>query len=398
MRNFIRRPQSEDGADSAFQQRAFQAVLSIAEAIDDELTVSQLFKLALEVVREATGFDAVAMRIYERETHCLRLLGHLGMSPSMVCELSCMPATHGFHAEVMRTKRPAVTSDLAADPRLGGKSPLQMGYRSLACVPLLANDEIMGTMELASPAIYEWTPQQISWLSLIGRSVGVLVYQVQLITRLRDRAVVKERSLIAQEIHDGLAQQIGPIFVWAENAQYLMQEQDTDAAQIAMKKIEESARDAYRGLREEMLCLRETPAPGESFIVYLQKYLERFRQQWGIETQLVVTPRSDEQAMPVQITPAAEIQLLRIVQESLTNVRRHACASLVRLRLTEQRGWLVVRIMDDGRGFDLQQVGEEHFGLSIMRERAASVGARVTVETAPGQGTCVTVELPPRSE
>ncbi|MFW5943420.1 MAG: ATP-binding protein [Chloroflexota bacterium] len=394
------RPQGNatDSANAAFQQRAFHALLSISEAIDEEPTISQLFERALHAVREATDFDSVAMRIYEPGSDCFRLLVQRGMSEAMVQELACISAHKGFLAEITQTKQPAVTSDLVADPRLGGTTPLEMGYRSLACVPLLANGEVVGSMELASPTVYKWTPEHISWLSLVGRTVGVFVHHVQLTSQLRDAAVLRERSLIAQEIHDGLAQQIGSIFVWAEDAQFSLQEQNTDAAQSALQHIEETARDAYGRLREEMLGLRETPASEERFIPQLQQYLERFQRQWSIEIQLVVANGDGKQAMPVTITPGAEIQLLRILQEILTNVRRHACASKVQLKLAEEDRWLIVDVKDDGSGFNPQQVSDEHLGLCIIRERAKSVGGRIKLQTSSGQGTHVRVELPPRSE
>lgn len=399
MRDFSPAPGNvADSVSAAFQQRAFHALLSISEAIDEEPTITQLFRRALKAVRQATGFDAVAMRLYEPGSHCFRLVVQSGMSEAMVQELACIPAHRGFHAEVMQTKQPAVTSDLATDPRLCGTSPLEMGFRSLASVPFLANGEIVGTMELASPAAYQWTPEHISWLSLVGHSVGVFVRQVQLTSQLRDAAVSKERSLIAQEIHDGLAQQIGSIFVWAEDARFSLQEQDVDAAQAALNKIEGSARDAYRRLREEMLGLREAPEPGECFVAHLQKYLDRFQRQWAIETHLVAGNGDGRQAMPVTITPRAEIQLLRILQEILTNVRRHACASKVQLKLAEEDRWLIVDVKDDGSGFDPQQVSDEHLGLCIIRERAESVGGRIKVQTTPEEGTRVRVVLPPRSQ
>lgn len=397
LRWWHRRPDVRTSQEAAFQQHAFHALLSISEAIDEEPTVTQVFEQALNAVREATGFDSVAMRIYERDHGCFRLVVHRGMSPAMVRELACIRADRGFQAEVVRTKQPAVSSNLATDPRLGGASPLEMGYRSLACVPLLANGELMGTMELASSEAYNWTAEQISWLSLVGRSVGVFLRHVQYASHLRNQAVVKERSLIAQEIHDGLAQLIGSVYVWAEDAQLSLAEGEVEHTTHALQKIDQAARDAYATLREEMFGLRNMPLPGQSLIPYLSEILERFQRQWGIAVHLSVSGATNGHKVPVTISPAAEIQLLRILQEVLTNVRRHACASTVRLKLAEKDEWLIVDVEDDGRGFDPQQISDEHLGLSIIRERTASVGGRLTLEAEPGQGTRVRIELPPRS-
>lgn len=395
----LRRPPAdvEPGKQTAFRKRAFHALLSISEAIDEQPSVSQVFQRALDAVQEATGFDAIAMRIYERDGDCFRLVAQRGMSPAMVQELACIPADKGFQAEVARTKQPAVSANLAEDPRLGGSSPLEMGYRSLASVPLLADGELMGTMELASPETFAWTPEQVSWLSLVGRSVGVFLYHVQLTSHLRDLAVLKERSLIAQEIHDGLAQLVGSIYMWAEDAQLSLQEGDKHAVEKALNKIDHTARDAYAVLREEILGLRQKPQAGQGLMTHLAEILDRFRRQWGIDAQLTVAVGNGD-TPPASISPSAEIQLLRILQEALSNVRRHACANKVHLKMDQEDGWLVAHLEDDGRGFDPHRVSEDHLGLSIMRERAASVGGRLNLQSAPGQGTCVRIELPPRSQ
>src|SRR5690606_40933847 len=93
-------------------------------------------------------------------------------------------------------------------------------------------------------------------------------------------------------------------------------------------------------------------------------------------------------------SPAAEIQLIRIIQEAMTNVRRHAQASRVAIRFEDSDEMLRVTIEDNGRGFDPNKVEGARFGLRIMRERAASVGGRLTIETQPGEGTRVIAEMP----
>ena len=168
-----------------------------------------------------------------------------------------------------------------------------------------------------------------------------------------------------------------------------------DEAATGLKRIDRTARDAYAVVREEMLGLRDGPRPGEDLIPHLEGCLDRFQRQWGIAAVLEGT--GDDRMLPVSVTPAAKIQLLRILQEVLTNVRRHAEATRVRLAMADKDGWLSVTIEDDGRGFDPQQVGSGHLGLGIMRERAASVGGRLSVTSQPGQGTHIEVQLPSRS-
>jgi signal transduction histidine kinase len=217
-------------------------------------------------------------------------------------------------------------------------------------------------------------------------------------------AVMHERARIAQEIHDGLSQLIGTLRVWAEQAQLALQDNDLREVQDALQKIEQSARDAYGGLREEILGLRDVLLPGRGIASVIREFLSRYQRQWGIETQLLVQPNGSSGggnrsgAGQLAISPAAEIQLLRIIQESLANVRRHANASRVVISLQAGAGSLRVEIRDNGQGFDLLEVPEDKFGLRIMRERAASVGGRVSVESQRGEGTLLVIELPNQDE
>jgi two-component system nitrate/nitrite sensor histidine kinase NarX len=120
------------------------------------------------------------------------------------------------------------------------------------------------------------------------------------------------------------------------------------------------------------------------------EFLSRFQRQWGIEAKLLL-----EEKRPYSAPPVVEIQLLRIVQEAVTNVRRHAEASHVIVKLNQDENWLYVSVEDDGRGFYREkEMDESKLGLSIMRERASSVGGNVTVDSIPGSGTTVHIEMP----
>jgi signal transduction histidine kinase len=374
-----------------FQRRSFDVLLSMLEAMDEAMTIQQVFNIALRAVQKATGFSSVAMRLRDEKRNCFRLISQNGMSPEMVEELVCIPADQGFPKEVLKTKQPVFSSDLGEDPRLGGQSPLRVGYRSLVSIPILAGDHVLGSMELAIKEKHDWEKDELRWLALVGRSVGVSVRQVQLNERLKSMAVLEERNRVAQEIHDGIAQLLGSLRMWADEAQMSLEEEQLEAVEAALDKIERTSRDAYASLREEMLGLRDTLAPGEDLIPVLQEYLSRYQRQWGIRTRLEL---EDGWQGNLHIDPAAEIQLLRIIQEGLTNVRRHAQASEVRLRFIESQRRLLIQIQDNGVGFDPERVNGDNLGLRIMRERAASVGGSIQIHSNAEQGTRLVIEIP----
>lgn len=384
----------EQNSQLDIQRRSFNALLTLSESIDVTLTAAKVLQFAISKVQEVTGFAAVAMRLFDEDQKSFCLVAHSGMTPRMVADLRCIPADIGFTGDVYKTHRAAYTSDLSRDPRLESQSPLEVGYHSLISVPFLSGDRLMGSMELATKEAHSWSESEVRWLELMGRSIGNVLHHIETRNQLQGMAVMQERSRIAQEIHDGLAQLIGTLRMWAEEAQLAMHENDLLAVKDDLQKIEQMAGDAYASLREEILGLRDTILPEQGIIPVIRGFLRRYQRQWGIETQLLLHKNLQDGQEHLWVSPAAEIQLLRIIQEGLTNVRRHAEASQVIISIEDSQDCLRVEIKDNGHGFDPHNVPDEKLGLRIMRERAASVGGRVAVESGGVDGTGLIIELP----
>jgi signal transduction histidine kinase len=376
-----------------FQRKSFDALLSISEATGEDPSVRMVFRHVLKALREATDFVSIGMRLYVMQSNCFKLVDHYGISPAMLEVLNCIPQDQGFQAQAMKKKWPVFTSDIASANHLVGRTALDLDYRSLICVPLIVGDQVIGTMELVTDQEHIWREDEVRWLALFGRSVGVLIRNVQLNNRLRDMTVLQERSRLAQEIHDGLAQLIGSLRLWAEEAQISLEDKKLASVRVALDKIQTTARDAYSSIREEMLGLRDTIVPGEDFVSVVTEYLSRFQRQWGIESKLFYQDGKGS-ADHLPISPTAEIQLLRIVQEGLTNIRRHAEATHVEVTIEELEDSLFIVIQDDGKGFNPEQISDENLGLRIMRERAASVGGLVHISSEPNLGTNLQIEIP----
>ena len=380
-------------ARAEFHQRNLEALLSLSETISRASSLDEVFQSALTTAIEITCMKSGGIRLLDTKTHSFRLMAHQGMTPAMVRQLACIPADQGFPAEAAALKQPIVTNDLAADYRTRTTEAAPLGYCSLVCVPLLADGQVKGTMELADSQIHHWEGADLRWLANIGREIGAAVYVVELSERTRDFAVLQERERLARELHDGLAQTIGAIRLWAESAHFALDDGDQNSVRQALERIEGAANETYISLREEIFGLRDTVNRGEDLLPTLQEYLERFEKRWNIEARLVM-------AMPDEfstaIAPNAEIQLLRIIQEALTNVRRHAQATQVTLMIEQRDHWIRASIKDNGRGFDPDACPNEHLGLRIMHERAASVGGQLSIETAPGRGTRVQIDIPRR--
>ena len=209
---------------------------------------------------------------------------------------------------------------------------------------------------------------------------------------LQTLATLKERERIAREMHDGLAQALGYIHMHLGALEARTSAEAQGEIRGELREIKKVAGEAYEEIRQSIFGLRTMVSRGLGLIPTLTEYLHEFSRQNGITTHLQVggdhAPR---------FSPDVEIQLVRIIQEALTNIRKHAGATRVVVRFDVEGDCCCVTVRDDGQGFEPGKIPEEgcrQFGLQAMRERAQGIGANLEIEATPGRGTKVMVRLP----
>lgn len=202
-------------------------------------------------------------------------------------------------------------------------------------------------------------------------------------------AIIAERDRISREMHDSLAQVLAFVRYRAHSLAEALQRGEIGVVAAGLDQIENGAASAYADVRASIMDLRTVIAEGSGVIAVLKDYALRFEQEWGIKTDVVLA--EDIQQYP----HTTEIQLLRIIQEAMTNLRKHARATHAWIRFERRGQQTVVTIEDDGIGFDVSAVQASHFGLAIMRERAQEANAVLTITSEVGHGTTVSVALPP---
>lgn len=370
-------------------RKRLEALLSITEATGSELPLHQLYHQVLQTVFDVTGYSSGAIRLYNQQQRVFSLVAQRGMNPRMLEDLQHIPDNVSFQAEVARTLRPAWTTDLPNDPRLISAGEVEAGYKHLVSVPLLANNRLVGTMELATSSESSWTAAELRFLASIGRQVGASIQAVKLSEQSRDLAILQERERLSRELHDGLAQTITVLRMRAEEAMYCLEEGNVAAAEDTLEQITHIAQLAYRDIHDDIVGLRIVPGQEQGLLATLTDYFDRFQKQWGIDVEFV---RPDDLLCPLPLL--TEIQLIRIVQEAMTNIRRHARATHVTVVLVNDDAALHLSLTDDGCGFDPSEKYDGHFGLHVMKERATSVNGEVTVDSKPDQGTRVSVTVP----
>jgi len=208
--------------------------------------------------------------------------------------------------------------------------------------------------------------------------------------RIEREAIIEERRRIAREIHDGVAQSLSYLNLKTKAVSDSLSSHNTVQALTELGDIREVVQDTYEDIRESIDQL-STEIRSVSLVTALGTYAREFSNNNGIEVKLNVSRAF------AKLSPVAELQLLRIAQEALTNVRRHAVASGVKVKLEHTNASIEMTIKDNGQGFnllDLEKAPPGYHGLNIIKERAEGLGGTVNISASPGEGTEIKISLP----
>ena len=204
----------------------------------------------------------------------------------------------------------------------------------------------------------------------------------------REAAVGEERALLARELHDSIAQSLSFLKIQVQLLRSAQRNAQPEQVENALDELDAGVRESINDVRELLVHFR-TRTNTDDVEAALQETLQKFKHQTGLATHLQVSGQG------IPLPADVQVQVLHVLQEALSNVRKHACASQVVLQVRKGEAWSFV-VRDDGTGFEppLQDRSSIHVGLKIMQERASRIGATVQVLSEPGQGTTVELQLP----
>ncbi|MFQ5594523.1 MAG: GAF domain-containing protein [Anaerolineae bacterium] len=283
--------------------------------------------------------------------------------------------------EARESGRPLIVREQAGEAYLA----------SVAVALLQAEGQTLGALFLGSAQAGAFPVAQEKLLTAIAHQIALAVRNVQLYSRLRQMAVLEERYRLSREMHDGLAQTLGYLGMQTERLEGMVAEGRTDPLKREFTELRRVIAEAYLDVRESIDGLRLDVGQPGGLAEALRMHLQDFAKRTGL------TVDGDGIEDPGDLPPEVALHLLRIAQESLTNVRRHSQASRVSVRLTRQNNDLELTVADDGAGFEPElRQDRRRVGLASMRERARSLGGQLTLATGPDQGTRVTVRVPLR--
>ena len=347
-----------------------------------------------ETLRVAGLQRGIAMRLDE-ERQLLVRVAHVGVPEWFSQALTTVRVGDGLAGWVAEKGEVLIVEDVANDPRPFVPHTTDV-LQFYAGIPLKAGGRVLGVMNLAHSQRHHLTPQQIALLTSAGHQLGVAINAARLRDQLRGMAALEERARLSRELHDNLLQVLAYVHLKSQMAGRLLAQHRLLEVRDELKEVEEVSSRAYDDVRDSIAGLRVTLSPERGLVAALTDHVGHFRER----SQLAVT--LDAAAWDVPSLPRdTEVQLLRVVQEALTNARRHAAARTVDIVLAVAGQVASIVVRDDGSGFDPASVGrdgQQHLGLQTMRERAESVGAAFAIRSQPGQGTEIQVTLPLKRE
>jgi signal transduction histidine kinase len=286
---------------------------------------------------------------------------------------------------------------------LSGQNAELVGQRTAALAPWpplaeLACDQAARTGEISLSGRYYlfrvtpltgWGNKGIGKTIVLQDISELKKAQMQLAEQQKALSIATERDRLRRELHDGSGQIWGYLKLQYQHMRKLLAEKHFTKVDDGLQKLAVLSEKFHSDVRESLAGLKNSTGLG--FVEALTEFMRWYKNTYGIDTCL-----TDAANVTARFTPIVELQLLRIIQEAMTNIRKHASASKVQVSFFMADGQAMVVIEDDGRGFASNDLGiaENHYGLSIMKERVGEIQGRLEIDSAPTAGTRVKVWLP----
>ncbi len=400
--------------------------LSVASS--RSLNLENTIATILEQTMAALDANAGMVFIQGNGRSGMRLEAHRGISVDMAQKEASLAPGHCLCGQAVSTRRVLFAQDVGADPRCTSDLCICEGFRSVACAPLEAKDQLVGLLQLASLEICHFTQEHENFLTAVAAQVSVSIENARLYDTVRAFNVELEQKVnrrtseleaarwalaekarqlqrllsesyriqedtqarIAHDMHDGVTQMIVGALYETQAARQSLYD-DPDRAGENLARAQQLLSEVELEIRRVIYDLHPPVLDMMGLVVALKRFAVNFTAVFDIACQVQVAGR------PRRLDKEAEITIYRIIQAALHNVATHAQADQVRVYFDFGTASLQVRIEDNGIGFDPQKAMNtpgEHLGLIGMNERAESLGASLDVQSTPGQGAQIKLQQP----
>jgi signal transduction histidine kinase len=372
---------------SARWSRQLQSLEEVGNALATETDLDRLLDLVVRRLRELVGARVVALALPSGGDE-LRFAAVAGAEELLGTTISRSESKSGAVLERRRSER---VDSVIDDPEVNREVTRRAGARTGMWVPLIARDQVIGVLEIHDKEGPDarFSADDLRLAETFAARAAVAVELSQRVARDAVRRVVQaqeaERSRLARELHDETGQALTSILLGLKPLEEALADHPARAALAELRKQVVSALQDVRRLAVE---LRPAVLDDFGLVPALERLTDAFAEQSGVRVDF------HSALGELRLPSEAETTLYRVVQESLTNIVKHASAHNVSVSIARRGATVAAVIEDDGAGFDQRAVREEAVGLLGMRERLSFVDGRLEIESRPGAGTTIVAEVP----
>lgn len=365
------------------------ALYEVSREISSRLEIDHILHSVTEKARALLSADVAALCLVDATGQILTLQSTSGPQGAVI----------GARLSVADSPADRV---LAADRALecgdsrcaGPCSMLAASFRaSHLAARLQVGDRVIGALCVCSQRSEAFSADAASLLTKLADSVAIAIENARLYEQAEKLAMLEERQRIAAEMHDGAAQTLGFLELRASEISALAAAGRGDEAARGLGRMRDVLARASREMRQAIAALHQPPSAAQALQEQLERLLSESAEHGdpGVRiTSILLPPR-------LLLPSETSEQVLRVVREALLNAHRHAQAEQITVCMDQREAEVSVTVEDDGRGFDPKAPwsdGASHFGLSIMRARAARLGGRLEVISSPAKGTRICLRWP----
>ncbi|MGY5132663.1 GAF domain-containing sensor histidine kinase [Streptomyces nigrescens] len=369
------------------------AVSTAILAMSRHLEVRDVLKTIVASARELLDAEYAALGVPDDHGGFAQFVVD-GVSAEQWKAIGPLPRQHGILAAMLHNATPERLADVREDPRFGGWPAAHPDMSDFLGLPVADGDEILGALFLANKRCPKpaggcgFTEEDERLLGILAQHAAIALTNARLYERSRELTIAGERARLAHELHDAVAQKLFSLRLTAQAATALV-DRDPVRAKDELHQVAALAAEAADELRAAVIELRPAALDEDGLVATLRSQAQVLDRAHSARVTFA--------AHSVRALPAAQEEaVLRVAQEALHNALRHSGAKTVEVTLTRNGQGALLRIADDGCGFDPRAVRRagRHLGLVSMHDRAGGVGGKLTVESEPGKGTAVEMEVP----
>ncbi|MFD5737306.1 GAF domain-containing sensor histidine kinase [Streptomyces sioyaensis] len=369
------------------------AVSTAILAMSRHLEVRDVLKTIVASARELLDAEYAALGVPDDHGGFAQFVVD-GVSAEQWRAIGPLPRQHGILAAMLHNATPERLADVREDPRFGGWPAAHPDMSDFLGLPVADGDEILGALFLANKRCPKedgrcgFTEGDERLLGILAQHAAIALTNARLYERSRELTIAGERARLAHELHDAVAQKLFSLRLTAQAATALV-DRDPDRAKDELHQVAALAAEAADELRAAVIELRPAALDEDGLVATLRSQVQVLDRAHSAHVTFT--------AHSVRALPAAQEEaVLRVAQEALHNALRHSGAERVEVTLGRSGQGALLRVADDGCGFDPATVRRagRHLGLVSMHDRAGGVGGKLTVESEPGKGTAVEMEVP----